>query len=208
MDRDAYTAAHITLLTFEESVRKHTGMYFGVAPDSPDLPASVLRRVIEDALHPAGGGHCTVDVEITADLCFTVTDDQPLTLDGLGEPKPGFYDSLLDRRRWALAAAAALSSRTVVEVRVGGRGWRQELTGTAPARPEPFTASGEADGTRVTFKLDAAFLASGAAIATSPDRLRVRDDGCAACPGPPRSEALTIRDRRNAQPPAPEQSHG
>jgi hypothetical protein len=201
MDRDDYTAAHITVLSFEEAVRKRTGMYFAVAPDSPDLPASILRCVAEDALHPASGGrHCTVDVEVTADLCFTVTDDQPLSLDDLGEPKPGFYDSLLDRRRWTLAAAAALSSRTLIEVRASGRGWRQELTGTAPARPEPFAAPGEADGTRVTFELDAAFLVPCAVIPTSPEQLRAWGVGCATCPGPPRAEALTIRDRRRPQP--------
>jgi DNA gyrase/topoisomerase IV subunit B len=42
MDREPYTAAHITLLSFEEAVRKRTGMYFAVALDSPDLPTSIL----------------------------------------------------------------------------------------------------------------------------------------------------------------------
>lgn len=42
---------------------------------------------------------------MTADLCFTVTNDQPLFLSDLGEPEPGFYDSLAGKPRWALAAA-------------------------------------------------------------------------------------------------------
>jgi hypothetical protein len=197
MDREVYTAAHITVLSFEEAVRKRTGMYFAVAPDSPDLPTNILRGVIEDALHLVGGGHCTVDIEVTADLRFTVADDQPLSLDDLGEPKPGFYDSLLDKRRSALAAAAALSSRTLIEIRASGRGWRQELTGTTLTIPETFAAPGEADGTRVTFELDAGFLAPGAVISTSPEQLRAWDIGCARCADPLRADALTIRDRRS-----------
>lgn len=64
MNREAYSAEHITALSFEEAVRKRTGMYFRVAPDSPELPSSILRGVIQDALHPVGGGHCTVVAEV------------------------------------------------------------------------------------------------------------------------------------------------
>jgi DNA gyrase/topoisomerase IV subunit B len=78
VDREAYTTADITVLSFQDSVRNRTGMYFGVEPHSPDLATNILRGVIDDALHPAGGGaHRTVDIEVTADLRFTVTDDQP-----------------------------------------------------------------------------------------------------------------------------------
>jgi hypothetical protein len=83
-----------------------------------------------------------------------------------------------------------------MEIRASGRGWRQELTGTAPAVPEVFAAPGEADGTRATFELDAGFLAPGAAISTSPERLREWDADCARCAGLRRADALTIRDRR------------
>ena len=57
-------------------------------------------------------------------------------------------------------------------------------------------------------ELDAAFLAPGAVISTSPEQLRAWGADCATCPGPPRSEALTIRDRRSPQPSAPEHSQG
>lgn len=195
MARKAYSAADITVLSFEEAVRKRPGMYFAAEPDSPDLPTSILQGVINDALHAAGGGHRPVDVEIAADLSFTVTDDQALDLDDLGEPKPGFYGSLIGKSRWALAAAAALSTSTLIEVRAGGRGWRQELAETAPVPPETFTASGQADGTRIAFDLDPAFLAPGAVISTSPERLRPRVPGCETCASGQRG-TLTIRDRR------------
>lgn len=197
MDREAYTAADITVLSFEESVRKRTGMYFAVAPHSPDLPTNVLRGVIDDALHPAGGDiHHTVEIEVADDLRFTVSDDQPPALDDRGEPRPGFYGSLIDKSRWALAAAAALSIRTHIEVRADGQGWRQELAGTTPTSPESFAAPGEADGTRITFELDAAFLTDGAAISTSPELLRPSGIGCATCASTPRPTTVTIQDRR------------
>jgi hypothetical protein len=196
MDREPYRAEHITVLSFEEAVRTRTGMYFAVAPDSPELPSNILRGVIQDALHPVGGGHCTVVADVTGDLCFTVADDQPLFLSDRGEPEPGFYDALIDKRRWALAGAAALSSRTTIEIRAGGRGWRQELTGVVPVHPVLFAAPGVADGTRATFELDAGFLVPSAAISTSAERLRAWEADCARCAGLRRADALTIRDRR------------
>lgn len=199
MDREAYSAEHITVLSFEEAVRKRTGMYFAVAPDSPVLPTNILRGVIRDALHLAGGGHCTVVAEITSDLGFTVADDQLPSLGDLSEPERGFYGALIARNRWTLAAAAALSFRTLIEVRADGRGWRQELTGTAAALPEPFDAPGEADGTRAAFELDGGFFAPGAAISTSPEQLRAWEADCARCAGVPRAGAVTILDRRSRQ---------
>jgi hypothetical protein len=204
MDRKRYTAADLTALTFEESVRKRTGMYFGVALNSLDLPTRVLRRVIDDALHPVGGGpHRAVDVEVTGDLRLTMTDDQPPLLDPFGEPEPGFYESLIDKNRWLLAAAAAVSSRTLIQVRAGGRGWRQELTGTIPTRPEPFPAPSEADGTRVKFEFDARLLAPGAVISPPVEQLQVWANDCTTCSGPPRAIALKVQDRRGPEPPAP-----
>lgn len=49
-----YTAAAIKVVSFEDSVRKRTGMYFAVAPDRPGLPTRIVRTVIDDALHPVG----------------------------------------------------------------------------------------------------------------------------------------------------------
>jgi hypothetical protein len=196
LDRKAYSAANITVLSFEDAVRKRPGMYFAAGPESPDLPTGVLRAVIGDALHAPNGDHHHVDVEVAGDLRFTVADDQPPDLNDLGRPKPGFYESLISQKRWALAAAAALSTRTLIEVRADGQGWRQELTGTTPAPPEPFTASGQASGTRATFDISAAFIAPGAVISTSPEQLQPRDSRCDACSSRHQDENLTILDHR------------
>ncbi|MEV4314911.1 hypothetical protein [Actinocrispum sp. NPDC049592] len=205
MDRRAYTSADIIVVSLQDAVRKRTEMCFGVARDNPDLATNILRAVIDDALHPAGGGaHRMVDIEIVGDLRFTVTDDLPPLLDDLGEPQPGFYDSLLCKRRFALAAAAALSRHTLIEVRAGGRGWRQELTGTTATAANPFACPGTVDGTGVTFDLDATFLAPGSVISTSPERLRAGGTSCDTCSGTLRAETLTIQDRRPSTRSAPQ----
>jgi len=153
----------------EEAVRNRPGMYFPTEPDSLGLPVGILQGVVGDALHAADGSHRPVDVEITSGLRFTVTDDQPPDLDDLGEPKPGFYGSLIGWGR-VRAAAAALSTRTLIGVQVGG--------------------------TWVTFDLDPAFLAPGAVISTSPEHLRASDPGCQTCASTQRNDTLTIRDHR------------
>ncbi|MBB2948791.1 hypothetical protein FB565_008577 [Actinoplanes lutulentus] len=44
-----YSAADITVLDFDESVRRWPGMYFG---SDPHLPTSVLTAVVIASLHP------------------------------------------------------------------------------------------------------------------------------------------------------------
>jgi hypothetical protein len=74
------------------AARKRPRMYFAAGSESPDLPTSILLAVISDALHAVGGGHRPVDVEVTADLRFTVTDNQPPDLNDLGQPRPASTD--------------------------------------------------------------------------------------------------------------------
>lgn len=161
MDGDrVYTAADLKVLSFEELVRKHTGMYFAVAPSSPDLPTNIVRRVLGDALHSEGdASHHNVDIEIAGDLRFTVTDDQPPISDDASEPKSGFFGSMIARPRWALA-------------------------------------SGGSDGTRVTFQLDADFIAPGAAISTEIHQLLPRFESCPTCAGASWADTLRVRDLR------------
>lgn len=73
---------------------------------------------------------------MTADLCFTVTNDQPLFLSDLGEPEPGFYDSLAGKPRWALAAAG-MGCR-LRKVCWPSAGWRPDDPG--PAQPAVLNA--------------------------------------------------------------------
>ncbi|WP_327321313.1 hypothetical protein OG735_01590 [Streptomyces sp. NBC_01210] len=179
-----YTADHLRVVVFEEHVRARPAMYFRVERDSPELPTEVLQQVVWDALHRRDGAHGQIRVEIGSDLSFTVEDDQPHSADQQGRPLPGFFDSLLDKARWAPAAAAALSGRTVIEVWLDFHGYRQELARTTPTgtweefpAPKPY-------GTLTTFYLDPDYCGPGEAIAWAlrPDELH--GEACEAHPSP------------------------
>jgi DNA gyrase/topoisomerase IV subunit B len=167
-----YVSRWIAVVTDAEAVRARPRMYFGRGQSDPGLPAAIARTV---AAEPFGWSHEPVDVEVRvdADLTFTVTDDGEVPLDRSGGlPLLDRNGCLLDRRRWALAAAAALSRRTSVEVHACGRRWVQTLDGAAPAGPP--RDRGAADGgalTRVTFELDAGFFPPGAALPADTEEL-------------------------------------
>src|SRR5690349_19887811 len=103
-----------------DSVRARPGMYFGVGQGDQRLATAVLCAVVGHAYHPAArvaASHTPhVLVDITAGLAFAVIDDQADTLTRSGGPRLGYEGSLLTADRWSAAAAAAVSSRTVVEV--------------------------------------------------------------------------------------------
>ncbi|MEU5170589.1 hypothetical protein [Streptomyces mutomycini] len=178
------------VMTFGESVRSRPDIYFRVGRDSPELPTEVLQTVVWDAMHRRDGSHGRVAVEISSDLGFTVEDDRLRTADDLGRPLPGFYGSLLDHARWAPAAAAALSSRTVIEVWLEGRGYRQELVGSQPVGPWEEFAAPAANGTRTTFQLDPAYCAPGEAIAWALVPSELHGEACGMHP------PMAIRDLR------------
>jgi DNA gyrase/topoisomerase IV subunit B len=160
-----YTAADIQVVAFEESVRNRPAMYFRCARTNPALPAEVVRTVVGDAPTERADGPARVRVVVETDHRFTVTDNAiPTNLDPDGRPSPGFYGSLLPRRRWPLAAAAALSSRTWIEIRTSSQSWSQELHGTTPVGPPQTGGPADTPGTRVTFELDATYFAPGATL--------------------------------------------
>ncbi|GIH93932.1 hypothetical protein ACFFMN_15730 [Planobispora siamensis] len=55
MERQRYSAADITVLSWDEAVRKRLAMYFGVDRRHPDLPTRILAALIMDALHRHDG---------------------------------------------------------------------------------------------------------------------------------------------------------
>lgn len=92
-----YSLADITVLEFDDAVRRWPGMYFEKGPADPAMPTLVLRTVLRHVLHPApatGADHAAhVLAEVTADLAFTVTDDLP------GAAGPTFFGSLISVER-------------------------------------------------------------------------------------------------------------
>ncbi|MFB6508014.1 hypothetical protein ACFYXP_29645 [Streptomyces sp. NPDC002466] len=188
------TADQLRVIAFEEHVRARPAMYFRVERDSPELPTEVLQRVVWDALHRRDGTHGQISVEITSDLSFTVEDDQLHGADERRRPLPGFYESLLDKDRWAPAAAAALSVRTIVEVWLDGHGYRQELHGVAPAGAWEECLARRPYGTRTTFHLDPSYFGPGEAIAWALRPEELHGEGCEAHPSP---ATFAIHDLRS-----------
>jgi len=153
------------------SVRARPRLYFGLGRADPGLPAAIARTV---AAEPFGWSRDPVDVRlrIDADLTFTVIDDGTAPLEcGTGRPLLDRNGCLLDRRRWALAAAAALSVRARAEVHASGRRWVQDLAGALPASPP--RDGGDASGalTRVTFELDGSYFRPGSVLPVDPGAL-------------------------------------
>ncbi|AWZ08236.1 MULTISPECIES: hypothetical protein [unclassified Streptomyces] len=175
-----YTADQLRVMVFEEHVRARPAMYFRVERDSPELPTEVLQRVVWDALHRRDGMHGQISVEITSDLSFTVEDDQLRSVDEEQRLLPGFCESLLDKDRWAPAAAAALSVRTVIEVWLDGRGHHQELAGVAPVGVWEECPVRRPYGTRTTFHLDPSYFGPGEAIAWALRPEELHGEGCEA----------------------------
>ncbi|MFF5960856.1 ATP-binding protein [Streptomyces luteogriseus] len=178
------TADQFRVIAFEEHVRARPALYFCVERGSPELPTEVLQRVVWDALHRRDGTHGQISVEITADLSFTVEDDQIHSADRRRRPLPGFYESLLDKDRWAPAAAAALSVRTVIEVWLNSHGYRQELAGAAPTGAWEERLAPRPYGTRTTFHLDPSYFGPGEAIAWALRPEELHGEACKARPSP------------------------
>ncbi|MFB8118201.1 hypothetical protein ACFC51_20200 [Streptomyces sp. NPDC055962] len=188
------TADQHRVIAFEEHVRACPAMYFRVERDSPELPTEVLQRVAWDALHRRDGTHGQISVEITSDLSFVVEDDQLHSADERQSPLPGFYASLLDKDRWAPAAAAALSVRTIIEVWLDGRGYSQELDRVAPTGAWEERLARRPYGTRTTFHLDPSYFGPGEAIAWA---LRPEELHGEVCEGHPSGTMFAIHDLRS-----------
>jgi hypothetical protein len=190
-DDDGYDASMITVLEFDDSVRKRPGLYFGLPREDPELPTAVLCTVLGHATHPDARFPVhspRVRADVSGDLAFAVTDDV------LGPfPSNGFGGTLIPHGRWGHAAAAAVSTRVTVEVWWDGQGLRQELARSRPvAEPVAFEAHA-GTGIRVAYVLDPGYFGAGAAITTELSTLDICGPYCAQPGGP---GDVVIRDLR------------
>lgn len=159
-----YSAYSTKVVSLVEAVRRRPGMYFGLSREDPRLMAAVARLAAMEPFTLAKHAPVQVTLTVESDISFTVEDDLPPLAGTDGRPRPGIDDSLIDRRRWELAAIAALSTHVTIEVRTSGRAWRQEF-----AYPESPSAirehrPSETIGTRATFTLDSAYFAPGSSL--------------------------------------------
>ncbi|WP_223190911.1 hypothetical protein [Nonomuraea terrae] len=188
--------ADITVLDFDEHVRKRPGMYFGVALGDPRLPTQVLSAVAGHVAHPAASvaevHSLSAGIDIVGDLCLRVTVDQPHAWQDA--PALGYFGSLLGPEWWQPAAAAALCEKASVEMWRDGRGFRQDLAGLRPVSEVEVFDPPTGSGTRMTFTLDPRDLRPGAAFPADLEGIDVHGPYCDAAHGPGR---IILRDHRH-----------
>ncbi|GAB7036383.1 MULTISPECIES: hypothetical protein [Catenuloplanes] len=186
----------LTVLPPEESVRRRTRVYFGVDRGSPELPTRILEAVARQAFHPWPDGPAAhvprVVVEISADLVFSVTDDQPDTLPpGHETPVIHRYGTLAHpARRWMYIQSSGLCTHVDLEVWRDGRGFRQTLHGHHAIAPPEWFAAPAGAGTRATFFLDETYVGR-TALTTDPALLDLHHPDCAERP-----DDVVVRDLR------------
>jgi hypothetical protein len=188
-ERPRYSADSLQVITLVEAVRRRPGMYFGLSRDDPKLMAAIARLAAAEPFTRSECGPVHVTLTVDSDSSFTVEDDlPPLAVTG-GHPQPGIDGSLIDRRRWQLAATAAVSTHASIDVHVGGRVWRQEF-----AYPDWSDVIDHAPsavvGTRAAFSLDQAYFAAGSCLPADATEL-AQDAAPRPVPG-----TLTIVDLR------------
>ncbi|WP_433311646.1 hypothetical protein ACQP0U_25380 [Micromonospora sp. CA-269861] len=181
-----YSAANITVLEFDESVRRRPGMYLGA---DAHLATTVLTAVVSASLHPgrrvAPTGPPEVDAEILDDLAFSITDNWPTGPDG---STAGYFGSLLTSYRMVHAAAAVVSTHTTVETWHAGHALRQNLAGLRPTAPPHGFDAPPGSGTRLTYHLDPSSFTPSTLHAPTLD---LHAEGCCDLPG-----QFRLRDRR------------
>ena len=176
-----YSADDIVLVEFDESVRTRPSIYFDASVGSPVFATAVLESVASHALHPAAvvaSERHTLrsTVDVVGDRSFAITIHCPQDLSA--GPLLGYFDSLLTPRWMSLAATAAISERTVVEVWSEGVGFRQDLAALRPqAPPERYNAP-VGSGLRMATHLDSTHVGPNFAFPTSLQGLDLHGPYC------------------------------
>ncbi|MGC0327396.1 DNA gyrase subunit B [Streptomyces sp. SAI-170] len=167
-DVHGYDAAHITVLTGREAIRKRPGMYVGSVRER-GLHQAVF-EVVDRAVNEVLAGRANrVDVALGADGGVRVADDGagvPADEDGTTDA-PGL-EALLTRMQTAAVPGGrrtvslgpfglgpcvtnALSSRLTAEVRRDGTRWIQEYRRGVAVAPPTAVGSTSSSGTTITF---------------------------------------------------------
>lgn len=192
----------VVLADAHEAVRRRTRLYLGAEPGDPLLPLHVLRHAVDDALSEQPVGPVLhVDVLITSDHGFRVTDDGPgLPTQPRADGTPlavAMFRQLLTGtnppRGIGLAVPTALCSAVTVSLRHADRAYRLDsgyrrgtvLTDLGPA---------EGHGSAMEFVLDGAFVPEGLPADAADALASFRSEGEGRIHG---RVDLSIEDRRS-----------
>jgi hypothetical protein len=159
-----YSVSSIKVGTFDEAVRRRPKLYFGLDQADPGLVVAVVQFAAVTPFAWAlktGDALPAVQVIIRAGMRFTLSFNSVLPGTDPGSRPPVRRALIFEPQ---LAPVAAVSTRTVAEVRAGGRAWRQELAGAQPLAAPRDCGACDQLGTRATFDLDPGFFAAGAQI--------------------------------------------
>ena len=179
VDNGDYTASKITVLEGLEAVRRRPGMYIG--PTDINGLHHMIREVVDNSVDEALAGYADrVDITIHVDGSVTVADNGrgiPVDLhpikkvSGLelaatvlhagGKFDSNSYKVSSGLHGVGLSVVNALSTWMRIEVKTGGKLWRQEYRAGKPQAPVKAIGASPGRGTTISFLPDVTVFKDG-----------------------------------------------
>jgi DNA gyrase subunit B len=179
VDNNEYTASNIKVLKGLEAVRMRPGMYIG--PTDINGLHHMIREVVDNSVDEALAGVADhVDISIHADGSVTVVDNgrgipvdiHPIekvsalelaatVLHAGGKFDAGSYKVSSGLHGVGLSVVNALSTWMRIEVRKGGKLWRQEYRAGKPKDKVKAVGAAEGTGTSISFLPDVTVFKDG-----------------------------------------------
>jgi DNA gyrase subunit B len=172
IDNNDYTASRIQVLEGLEAVRRRPGMYIG--PTDINGLHHMIREVVDNSVDEALAGHANhIDILIHTDSSVTITDNgrgipvdihptkkvsglelAATVLHAGGKFDSDSYKVSSGLHGVGLSVVNALSTWMRIEVRTGGKLWRQEYRTGKPQGPVKAVGKSDGRGTTVNFMPD------------------------------------------------------
>jgi DNA gyrase subunit B len=179
IDNGDYTASRIQVLEGLEAVRKRPGMYIG--PTDINGLHHMIREVVDNSVDEALAGYADqINIIIHPDASVTVSDNgrgipvdihptkkvsglelAATVLHAGGKFDSDSYKVSSGLHGVGLSVVNALSTWMRIEVRTGGKLWRQEYKIGKPQGPVKVVGNAEGHGTRVDFMPDVTIFKDG-----------------------------------------------